>query len=100
MELHPAPIYEPSPISTLIGIGLSDEELVLKSTRELNLYLKKVKIPEDRKKEIKRLRRKLKNRGYAAGYRKKENSMPSLNDKLRDDIKCVHRQSNCELTTS
>ena len=52
-ELHPDHDYEPSPIN---DIGLSDEELVMKSTRDkstrdLNNYLKKKNIPEERKKE-------------------------------------------------
>ena len=48
VELHPDHDYEPSPIN---DIGLSDEELVTKSTRDFNNYLKKKNIPEERKKE-------------------------------------------------
>ena len=93
-ELHPD--HEPSPINTLNDIGLSDEELLMKSTRELNNYLKKLSISKERQKEIKQARRTLKNRGYAANCRKKKetcyNSMSSLNDKLRDEIECRESQ--------
>ena len=42
-KLHPDHDYEPSPINTLNEIGLSEKELRMKSTRELNNYCKKNK---------------------------------------------------------
>ena len=91
VELHPDHDYEPSPIN---DIGLSGEELLMKTTRELNNYLKKNNIPKERRKEIKHERRTLKNRGYAASYRKKtdHDSMSSLNVKLKDKIECMWSQ--------
>ena len=95
-KLHPDHDYEPSPINTLNEIGLSEKELRMKSTRELNNYCKKKNINKEKQKEIKLLRRTIKNRGYAASSRKKKeicyDSMSSLNDKLSDDITCKMSQ--------
>merc|ERR1712012_715135 len=53
------------PINQRVDVGLSDQELVTLSTKELNRMLKKKGITKERAKEIKRERRTLKNRGYA-----------------------------------
>ena len=67
-------------------IGLGDEKLVTLSTKDLNKMLKKRGISKDRAKEIKRERRTLKNRGYAANCRVKredeEKSLEQENERL------------------
>ena len=67
-------------------IGLGDEKLVTLSTKDLNKMLKKRGITKDRAKEIKRERRTLKNRGYAANCRVKredeEKSLEQENERL------------------
>ncbi len=52
-------------------INLSDQDLILISTKGLNKLLKDKKVDKKRQKEIKAERRTLKNRGYAANCRKK-----------------------------
>jgi len=73
-----------------IDIGLSDQELVTMSTKEINKLLKKRNIPKERAKELKQERRTLKNRGYAANCRvKRENEEKTLekkNARLLQDI--------------
>jgi len=73
-------------------VGLSDQELMMKTTRELNKLLKKKCIDKDRQKEIKQERRMLKNGGYAAILRMKreteEKRLEKRDDKLRYDMKC------------
>lgn len=73
-----------------IDIGLSDQELVTMSTKEINKLLKKRNIPKERAKELKQERRTLKNRGYAANCRvKRENEEKTLekkNARLVQDI--------------
>ena len=59
------------PINQRVDVGLSDQELVTISTKELNEMLKKKGITKDRAEEIKRERRTLKNRDYAANCRVK-----------------------------
>merc|ERR1711879_799284 len=67
-------------------IGVGDEKLVTLSTKELNKMLKKRGISKERAKEIKRDRRTLKNRGYAANCRVKredeEKSLEQENERL------------------
>ncbi len=52
-------------------INLSDQDLILITTKGLNKLLKDKKVDKKRQKEIKAERRTLKNRGYAANCRKK-----------------------------
>jgi len=74
------------PINQRVDVGLSDQELVTLSTKELNRMLKKKGISKDRAKEIKRERRTLKNRGYAANCRVKredeEKTLEQENERL------------------
>ena len=78
------------PINIRDDIGLSDQELVVRTTKELNKLLKNKNIPKERQKQIKQERRTLKNRGYAANCRdKREKEEKDLDDKnklLRDKI--------------
>jgi len=78
------------PINQRNDIGLSDQELVMMSTKDLNKKLKKNNITKDRQKELKQERRTLKNRGYAANCRVKreteEKTLEKRNEKLRKDI--------------
>jgi len=84
--------YDLPPINTRNDVGLSDQELLMKTTRELNKLLKKRGIDKDRQKELKQERRTLKNRGYAANCRVKreteEKTLEKRNDKLKYDMKC------------
>merc|ERR1712037_956284 len=81
-----------TPINQRNDIGLSDQELVTMSTKEINKLLKKRGIDKDRQKELKQERRTLKNRGYAANCRVKreteEKTLEKRNDKLKYDMKC------------
>jgi len=81
-----------NPINQRNDIGLSDQELVTMSTKEINKLLKKKCIDKDRQKELKQERRTLKNRGYAANCRVKreteEKTLEKRNDKLKYDMKC------------
>ena len=74
------------PINQRVDVGLSDQELVTLSTKELNRMLKKKGITKERAKEIKRERRTLKNRGYAANCRVKredeEKTLEQENERL------------------
>jgi len=80
-----------NPINQRNDTGLSDQELVTMSTREINKLLKKRGIDKERQKELKQERRTLKNRGYAANCRVKreteEKTLEKRNDKLRLYIK-------------
>jgi len=80
-----------NPINTRNDIGISDQELVTMSTKEINKLLKKSGIPKERQKELKEERRTLKNRGYAAVCRVKredeEKTLEKKNDLLRHNIK-------------
>lgn len=73
-----------------MDIGLSDQQLVMHSTKTLNKLIKKRGITKERAKQIKQERRTLKNRGYAANCRvKRENEEKKLereNDNLRREI--------------
>ncbi len=59
------------PVNVRTDINLSDQDLILISTKGLNKLLKDKKVDKKRQKEIKAERRTLKNRGYAANCRKK-----------------------------
>jgi len=82
--------YDLPPINTRNDVGLSDQELLMKTTRELNKLLKKRGIDKDRQKELKQERRTLKNRGYAANCRVKreteEKTLEKRNDKMRYEM--------------
>lgn len=78
------------PINTREDLGLSDQQLILMKTTELNKYLKRKGTSKERAKQIKAERRTLKNRGYAANCRVKresdEKSLEHKNDDLRKAI--------------
>merc|ERR1711935_1178879 len=80
-----------NPINTRNDIGISDQELVAMSTKEINKLLKKSGIPKERQKELKEERRTLKNRGYAAVCRVKredeEKTLEKKNNLLKHNIK-------------
>jgi len=64
---------------------LSDEDLILKPTKELNQLLKASNLREDQKMRLKLKRRTLKNRGYAAACRnKKEGRSQELDEMLEN----------------
>jgi len=91
MKMEPAvDEYEHYPINKRSDIGVSDQELVMQSTKALNKMIKKRGISKERAKQIKQERRTLKNRGYAANCRvKRENEEKKLereNENLRRDI--------------
>merc|ERR1712062_586783 len=86
------------PINIRGDVGLSDQELVLKTTKELNKLIKKRNIPKDRARQIKQERRTLKNRGYAANCRVKreeeEKSLEKENADLSENIKRNKRKAH------
>jgi len=87
---------ERHPIRWKDDIGLSDQDLVLQSTKSLNKLIKKKGLSKDRAKQIKQERRTLKNRGYAANCRVKreeeEKNLEKENANLRDQINVRKRQ--------
>jgi len=89
---------ERNPINKRTDVGLSDQELVLKTTKELNKLIKKRNIPKDRARQIKQERRTLKNRGYAANCRVKreeeEKSLEKENADLSENIKRNKRKAH------
>ena len=92
--------YDYPPINQRVDVGLSDQELVTLSTKELNRMLKKKGISKERAKEIKRERRTLKNRGYAANCRVKredeEKTLEQENERLYRLI--THHRMHVEKT--
>ena len=56
-------LQEHYPINKRSDIGVSDQELVMQSTKALNKMIKKRGISKERAKQIKQERRTLKNRG-------------------------------------
>lgn len=91
-------MQELHPINKRGDIGLSDQELVMQSTKTLNKMIKKRGITKERAKQIKQERRTLKNRGYAANCRvKRENEEKKLereNDNLRREIIRIKMESD------
>eukprot|EP00092_Neocalanus_flemingeri_P007346 GFUD01007933.1.p1 GENE.GFUD01007933.1~~GFUD01007933.1.p1 ORF type:complete len:162 (+),score=63.58 GFUD01007933.1:48-533(+) len=83
--------YIPDNIKT----GITDEQLVLKPTKDLNKMLKSTGLPKEDVNKIKQKRRTLKNRGYAASCRNKreleEESLKVELDKLKKDISDLTR---------
>ena len=69
--LHTDENYELPPFNVRDDIGLSDQDLVQISTKDLNKLFKKKNISKERRREIKLERRTFKNRGYAATCRVK-----------------------------
>eukprot|EP00095_Tigriopus_kingsejongensis_P004719 maker-scaffold931_size79642-snap-gene-0.9 protein:Tk04719 transcript:maker-scaffold931_size79642-snap-gene-0.9-mRNA-1 annotation:"transcription factor maf" len=64
-------------------VGLSDQDLLTISTKDLNKLLKKLNVDKNRAKDIKRERRTLKNRGYASNCRvKRDDEKVELEDEL------------------
>jgi len=61
-----------NPINTRNDIGISNQEMVTMSTKEINKFFKKSEIPKELQKELKQERRTLKNRGYAAICRERK----------------------------
>ena len=80
------PFQDLPPINTRADIGLSDQDLVQISTKDLNKLMKKKGIGKDRAKHIKQERRTLKNRGYAASCRdkreKEENTIRKVMEQM------------------
>jgi len=65
-------------------VGLSDEDLIVIETKDLNKILKKNNISKHRSQEIKQERRTLKNRGYASNCRvKREEEQDTLEDEIK-----------------
>eukprot|EP00092_Neocalanus_flemingeri_P067515 GFUD01082425.1.p1 GENE.GFUD01082425.1~~GFUD01082425.1.p1 ORF type:complete len:349 (-),score=51.97 GFUD01082425.1:294-1340(-) len=65
------------------SLGISDEDLILMSTRDLNKFLKSKGLSRDMIKVIKQQRRTMKNRGYAASCRvKREDQCRELKAEL------------------
>merc|ERR1711872_123210 len=77
--------------------GITDEQLVLKPTKDLNKMLKSTGLPKEDVNKIKQKRRTLKNRGYAASCRnKREQEEEGLKvdlDNLQKDIAELKRTS-------
>merc|ERR1712142_136990 len=78
--------------------GITDEQLVLKPTKDLNKMLKSTGLPKEDVNKIKQKRRTLKNRGYAASCRnkrdKEEEGLKIDLDTLRRDIADIQRRSS------
>ena len=89
-SIHVGDDFDFPPINTREDIGLSDQELVMLSTKDLNKLLKRKNIPKERQKQLKQERRTLKNRGYAANCRVKreteEKILERKNEQLKYDI--------------
>jgi len=67
----------------LVQLGISETELILKSTRDLNKFLKSKGLNRDIIRTIKQQRRTMKNRGYAAACRiKREEQCKKLKEEL------------------
>jgi len=85
--------YIPDNIKT----GITDEQLVLKPTKDLNKMLKNTGLAQEDVNKIKQKRRTLKNRGYAASCRnKREQEEESLKldlENLKKDIDELKRTS-------
>lgn len=65
------------------SLGISDEDLILMPTRDLNKFLKSKGLSRDMQKAIKQQRRTMKNRGYAASCRvKREEQCKELKAEL------------------
>ena len=75
------------PINFREDIGLSDQDLVKLSTKDLNRLLKKKNIAKERQKQIKQERRTLKNRGYAANCRVKREDEEKILEQMNEDLK-------------
>ena len=92
--------FDYPPINQRVDVGLSDQELVTLSTKELNRMLKRKGISKERAKEIKKERRTLKNRGYAANCRVKredeEKTLEQENERLYRLI--THHRMHVEKT--
>merc|ERR1712236_163535 len=77
--------------------GITDEQLVLKPTKDLNKMLKSTGLPKEDVNKIKQKRRTLKNRGYAASCRnkrdKEEESLKLDLENLKKDIDELKRTS-------
>eukprot|EP00091_Calanus_sinicus_P016440 TRINITY_DN35799_c0_g1_i1.p1 TRINITY_DN35799_c0_g1~~TRINITY_DN35799_c0_g1_i1.p1 ORF type:complete len:173 (-),score=45.17 TRINITY_DN35799_c0_g1_i1:48-566(-) len=86
--------YIPDNIKT----GITDEQLVLKPTKDLNKMLKSTGLPKEDVNKIKQKRRTLKNRGYAASCRNKreleEESLKVELENLQKDISDLKRSSS------
>merc|ERR1711910_75590 len=81
-----------------INTGITDEQLVLKPTKELNKILKHTGLPKEDVNRIKQKRRTLKNRGYAASCRnKRELEEEALKEEL---VKLQREISDLEKNTS
>ena len=74
------------PINFREDIGLSDQDLVKLSTKDLNRLLKKKNIAKERQKQIKQERRTLKNRGYAANCRVKREDEEKILEQMNEDL--------------
>lgn len=75
------------PINPRKDVGVSDQELVMMTTKDLNKLLKKRGIPKERAKEIKQERRTLKNRGYAANCRVKRETEEKVLERRNEQFK-------------
>merc|ERR1711935_19104 len=76
-----------NPINTRNDIGISDEELVTMSTKEINKLLKKSGIPKERQKELKEERRTLERRTLKDESDSDEPEIIAEYEKIIEDVK-------------
>lgn len=80
----------------IASLGISEEDLILMPTRDLNKFLKSKGLSRDMQKAIKQQRRTMKNRGYAASCRVKREEqckelkaeLTKLDQKNKEIIQC------------
>merc|ERR1711935_830083 len=76
-----------NPINTRNDIGISDQELVAMSTKEINKLLKKSGIPKERQKELKEERRTLERRTLKDESDSDEPEIIAEYEKITEDVK-------------
>jgi len=109
-ERHNANKFDVEPLSPSPCLGISDDELVSISVRDLNRQLKLRGLTREEIVRMKQRRRTLKNRGYAASCRIKRieqkdeleqekvgelsetEKLQEDNGKIRDEIEALHRK--------
>merc|ERR1711894_258698 len=95
-KMHGGPGSARSMSPSKIQCGISDEELVTLSVRDLNRHLKIRGLTREEITLMKQRRRTLKNRGYAASCRIKrleqKGDLEQENSQMREEIESLHKK--------